>query len=137
MKYLALDLGEQNIGLAMSDKRGIIAEPHSIIRKKADPVIVNRIKKICVENNIEKIVVGIPLTAEENRQQKYRKFGKKLRENLTIPVDFWDETFSTKRAQNVVAFLDDAKKRKKTQTHRDDVAAAFILQEYLDHEKDS
>jgi putative Holliday junction resolvase len=135
MKHLGIDLGERNIGLALSDKKGIVAEPFKIIKRKSDSDVINKIQSITTEMNVEKLVVGIPLSAEKSRQNKYKAFAQQLRERLEIPMEFWDESFSTKRAQNVVAFLGEVQKRKRTQTHRDDVAAAFILQEYLDHEK--
>jgi putative Holliday junction resolvase len=135
MKHLAIDLGEKNIGTALSDNKGIIAKPHSIIRRKTDEKTFRKLLEICKQKSVEKIIVGIPLTAKKERQQQYRSFAAKLQRKTNLPLEFWDETFSTKRAQNMIAFLDDAKKRRKTQTHRDDVAAAIILQEYLDHEK--
>lgn len=137
MKYLAIDFGENRIGLAISDDKGIIAEPHSIIHRKSDNYVIDEILKLCADKNIGKIVLGMPLSSSEEGQNRYHSFADKLQEKTDIPIDLWDETFSTKQAQNVVAFADAVPGKKKTQTHRDDVAAAIILQEYLDHEKSS
>ncbi|MBN2100935.1 Holliday junction resolvase RuvX [Candidatus Dojkabacteria bacterium] len=135
MKYLSIDLGETRIGIAISDDTGTIAAPHSILLRKSDQEAISHIKTLCNSLNIDQLVLGIPLSARESTQKRFRNFGEKLSKETDIKVNEWDETFSTKQAQNVVAFSDGIPGKKKTKTHRDDVAAAVILQEYLDHEK--
>lgn len=137
MKYLSIDLGEKRIGIATSDIKGIIAQPVSIITRKSDKESILQIKSICDEDKIEAIVVGIPLSGDEKTQHRFQSFAKKVEAATELPVHLWDETFSTKQAQNMVAFSDVRSIRKKTQNHRDDVAAAIILQEFLDHEKNT
>jgi len=134
MKYLSMDLGEKRIGLAVSDKKGIIAKPLAVISRKDDLSAVKKIAEICTDEHIEILVIGVPLSANPATQEKFREFGKKVANGTGLPLHEWDETFSTKQAQNVVAFADSPGTKKKTRTHRDDVAAAIILQEYLDHE---
>ena len=133
MKFLSIDLGEKRIGIAVSDDKGIIAKPHAVLSRKDDPQSVGEIASICKEKNISAIVIGIPLSAQEDAQETFRSFGKAVAERTDLPLHEWDETFSTKQAQNVVAFADSPGTKKKTRTHRDDVAAAIILQEFLDH----
>ncbi len=135
MKYLAIDFGENRIGIALSDDKGIVAEPFSIIQRKSDKEAIVSINKICIEKKIGEIVVGIPLSSSEEGQKRYKSFAQKLSETTQLPIKFWDETFSTQQAQNVVGFSDAVSGKKKTRTHRDDVAAAIILQEFLDYEK--
>lgn len=137
MKYLSIDLGEKRIGLAISDQKGVIAQPLEIISRKSDTNAISQINEICSANNIEHIVLGIPYSASNTAQNRYKSFAAKIEDKTKINVDLWDESFSTKQAQNMVAFSDVPSSKKKTRTHRDDVAAAIILQEYLDHEKSS
>lgn len=134
MKYLSIDLGEKRIGLAVSDKKGIIAKPLAVISRKDDITTVQEITNICKNEQAEIVVIGIPLSATPEAQEKFREFGTRVAKEAGLPIVEWDETFSTKQAQNVVAFADSPGTKKKTRTHRDDVAAAIILQEYLDHE---
>jgi len=135
MKHLSIDLGEKRIGIAVSDPRGIIAQPFDIIKRISDKETLLKIKSICSTEKIEVIVVGIPLSGNEKTQLRFKSFARKVKDATEIPVHLWDETFSTKQAQNMVAFSDVRSTRKKTKDHRDDVAAAIILQEFLDHEK--
>ncbi|MDD3661760.1 MAG: Holliday junction resolvase RuvX [Candidatus Dojkabacteria bacterium] len=134
MKYLALDLGKRRVGVAVSDDTGIIAKPHAILEFSGNDVLIDTITELCTQKNIGSIVVGIPYSAPEHIQNSYRTFIANLAERTGLPVNEWDETFSTKQAQNMVAFADQPSTRKRTRTHRDDVAAAVILQEFLDHE---
>lgn len=134
MKYLSMDLGEKRIGLAVSDRKGIIAKPLTVISRKDDVTTIRDIANICKDEQAGTLVIGIPLSAAPATQKKFREFGKKVANGTGLPLREWDETFSTKQAQNVVAFADSPGTKKKTRTHRDDVAAAIILQEYLDHE---
>jgi putative Holliday junction resolvase len=131
MKHLSIDLGEKRIGIAVSDEKGIVAKPLTTIDRTSDQQVLQEITAICDEKRIETIVIGIPLSATDEVQERFRSFAEKLRDITKLPIEEWDETFSTKQAQNVVAFADSPSPKKKTRTHRDDVAAAVILQEYL------
>lgn len=133
MTYLGIDLGKQRIGIAVSDMKGLIAQPISIIPRTSDKDTVETIAHICTERKVEALVIGVPYSATEEVQETFRSFGEKIAKHTNLPLHEWDETFSTKQAQNVVAFSDRPSSRKKTQDHRDDVAAAIILQEFLDH----
>lgn len=132
MKYLAIDLGSRRIGLAVSDMKGIIAQPLSVITPKSDTEALGTIASLCTEKKIECLIIGIPFSASDTVQEKYRAFGKKISNQTGLPIHEWDETFTTKQAQNMVAFSD-RPARKVTSRHRDDVAAAIILQEFLDN----
>ncbi|MEA3357546.1 MAG: Holliday junction resolvase RuvX [Patescibacteria group bacterium] len=134
---MTIDLGEKRIGVALSDQKGIIAQPHTIIIRKSDTFALEQISEICKKNNVEKIVMGIPTSANEQTLKRFHSFSKKMSKVTSLDVQLWDETFSTKQAQNMVAFSDPAPLKKQTEEHRDDVAAAIILQEYLDNEKKS
>ena len=134
MTYLAVDLGTKRIGIAISDQKGLIAQPIAIIERRSDKEAIEEITKLCSEKNVGALILGVPYSATEEVQETFREFGRKVSEKANLPIHEWDETFSTKQAQNMVAFSDPRSSRRKTRDHRDDVAAAVILQEYLDHE---
>jgi putative holliday junction resolvase len=131
MKYIAVDLGSRRIGLAVSDNRGIIAQPLTTLTPTSDQEAIHTIASICVEQHVGEIVLGVPYSASQVTQEAYRNFGKKLHVATNLSVHEWDETFTTKQAQNMVAFSD-RPARKTTTNHRDNIAAAIILQEFLD-----
>ncbi|MFH1547496.1 MAG: Holliday junction resolvase RuvX [bacterium] len=132
MKTLGIDFGEKRVGIAISDNSGIIAEPLSTIIRKSDEKVIDEITNICQEKKVEQIVLGIPLSANEDVQNRYKSFSQKIEDKTGIKPNFWDETFSTKQAQNMVAFFEPDDRKPKTSTHKDNVAAAVILQEFLD-----
>ena len=131
MKTLGIDYGEKNVGLAVSDDKGIIAQPLTTLKRKSDENALEQIQTVCVEKKIEQIVLGIPLSANEDVQKKYENFAQRVEEKTRIKPNLWDETFSTKRAQNMVAFLEPDDRKPRTDSHKDSVAAAVILQEFL------
>lgn len=135
MKFLAIDFGQKRVGTAISDRKGIIAQPLRIIKYKSDDQVISELAQICIDDEIDEIVLGIPLSAAEEVQDRYREFQRKLKTRLNKPVHTWDETFTTKRAQNMVAFSEAAPKKVHKESHRDDVAAAIILQEFLNSGK--
>ncbi len=94
--------------------------------------IFERIEEIVKEQNIEKIVVGLPLTlsGEEGEQaRKTREFVEKLKNYISIPVELVDERFTTDMAEE---FLKTKKKKyQKDKRKKDSIAAAFILESYI------
>jgi len=120
MKILGIDWGEAKIGLALAN--GPLAEPWKVIRYQDDKELLEDLKKIIQEQGIEEVVVGI---SEGLSGQKAQEFGNGLRQVLEIKVNFGDETLTTHRAQQLA---------KKGQDE-DAIAAAFMLEEYLENRK--
>lgn len=136
-KYIALDVGDVRIGVAKSDVLGMIATPlETIDRRKTKAV--KRIAEICEENNTFNIVVGIPksLDGSEKRQaEKVREFIVKLKKEIeNLEIIEVDERFSTVIADNI---LKDLNKKGAIEKRKvvDKMAAAIILQTYLDMKK--
>ncbi|PJE67831.1 Holliday junction resolvase RuvX [Candidatus Shapirobacteria bacterium CG10_big_fil_rev_8_21_14_0_10_40_9] len=117
MKILAVDFGLAKIGLAISE--GALAEPLGIIENKNWET---GIKRICQEQKIDKIVVGI---SEGEMAEKQKKFGVELARVVSLPFEFQDETLTTSEA---IAKMREIGKRVKDE---DAISAALILQEYL------
>ncbi|MEK7596162.1 MAG: Holliday junction resolvase RuvX [Patescibacteria group bacterium] len=126
MRFLGIDYGKKRIGAAMSDKEGRMAFPYAVIENNAKKFSV--IGKICENENISKIVVGLPknLKGEETEMTKeIQKFGRRLRQKIGLKIIFQNEMFSTKEAVQI-------------QGRRQEIdasAAALILDSYLKKEK--
>jgi putative Holliday junction resolvase len=131
-RVLGLDPGERRIGVALSDPTGTIASPHSVIdRRAADPFSV--VRGLCEEKGVERIIVGLPtgLSGVEGPSAKAaRTFGTLVAEATGLPVEYQDERFTTVTAES--ALLEGGVRREKRRDVRDKVAAAVILQAYLD-----
>lgn len=127
MRVLAIDHGDVRIGLAISDEGGMIARPLQIIKHTAKKDDAEKIARIAIENNVEKIVIGLPTDSEGkigHQANKVQRWAEALKEATTIPIEFWDETFTSEQAESF--------RRRKRGEPVDDKAAAFILQNYLD-----
>ena len=133
-KYLSLDVGDVRIGVAKSDIMGMIATPLEVIDRRKTKA-VKRIRELCEEHGTKSIVIGIPksLDGTEKRQaEKVREFIAKLTKKIEgIEFIEIDERLSTVSADKMLqdnGVKGAINKRKKV----DQVAAAIILQTYLD-----
>lgn len=124
MKYLGIDYGEAKIGLAISE--GEIAKPLEVCSIQ---YAVYSIKNICQREKIEKIVVGI---SEGKMAEKTRKFGEELQRVTGLPVEYWDETLTSQEA--VKKMIEAGKPQMKKKSSEHSIAAALILQDYLDNQ---
>ncbi|RUA08912.1 MAG: Holliday junction resolvase RuvX [Fusobacteria bacterium] len=133
-KYLSLDVGDVRIGVAKSDIMGMIATPLEVIDRRKTKA-VKRIKELCEEHGTKSIVIGIPksLDGTEKRQaEKVREFMAKLSKKIDgIEFIEIDERLSTVSADKMLQAkgVKGAINKRKTV---DQVAAAIILQTYLD-----
>jgi putative Holliday junction resolvase len=131
-RILGLDPGERRIGVALSDPTGTIASPHSVIDRRAvDPAAA--VRALCIENDVERIVVGLPTSlsgGEGPAAAAARAFATLVAEATGLPMEYQDERFTTVTAET--ALLEGGVSRAKRRDVRDKVAAAVILQTYLD-----
>jgi len=126
MSLLGIDFGLRKIGLALA-KEGL-AQPLGIIRNS--PSSFPKIIRICQENKVEKIIVGLP---QGRLVPEIKKFCLKLSEVCSLPIDFQDESLTTQTA--IAKMVETGKKKKKRRRIEDAVAAACILQEYLEERR--
>ena len=129
---LAIDYGEVRIGLAVSDMLGIGANPLEIIRRTSEEKDIARIAAIIKDRKVVTVVVGLPLNmngTEGPMAKAAREFAAKIA-GIGIEVKLWDERLSSRAAESVLiqADLSRAKRKKK----KDQVAAAWFLQSFLD-----
>jgi putative Holliday junction resolvase len=131
-RLLGLDVGEKRVGLAISDKTLTLARPLSTLTRASKLEDFQKIKLICAQNQIDKIVCGLPKTLrnEEGLQaQRVRRYADQLTASIGLPIEFWDERFSSMDAEERLA---QASRKKRAKGDIDSAAAAIILQEYLD-----
>jgi len=132
MRYLAVDHGEKRTGLAICDKAETMASPLKVIVGQGG--LVKQIVKIIQDECIETVVIGLPLnmdSTEGPRAKSVRDFGDLLETAAQVPVIYFDERLSSFDAENKLAGLDLTRKKKKK--HLDAVAAASILEAFLDN----
>lgn len=130
---ISVDWGERRIGLAISDSKGKISFPHKTIdvtAKKTTQDIINDIDDIIKEFKIKTILIGLPHTNKKS-QKKIKNFTINLRKNTVLPVIFWDESFSTVEAQNML--ISSQRHTKKHKKRIDALAASIFLQEFLNY----
>lgn len=134
-RILALDPGERRIGLALSDPTGIIASPHAVIDRRTDNV-AERLQRICRDEDVSRIVVGLPVTLDGREGQAAaaaRELARLAAEATELDVILHDERFTTVTAEQ--ALLEGGMRRAERREVRDKVAAAVLLQSYLDGER--
>lgn len=131
-RALGLDPGERRIGVALSDPTGIIAQPLEVIdRKVADPV--DTVKRLVREYEVDTVVIGLPVSlsgGEGPAAQAARAFGATMSAALDVEVVYQDERFTTVTAEE--ALIEGGVRRERRRQVRDMVAAAVMLQAYLD-----
>ncbi len=132
-KILAVDPGEKNIGVAISDETGSLARPLKLIRHTSKMLDAATIAQIATECSVIRIIIGLPLggTGEEIPQSRHAKnLAEAVQTQTEIPVELWDEFGSTISAKNTLIQLGIPKNKRGG--HQDALAAAMILQSYLD-----
>lgn len=133
MRILGLDYGEKRIGVAVCDELGMTARGVATIARKYWKKDIEQIAALVREYNVEKIVIGYPvrLDGTEGIQcEKVNMFVDALENGISVPVEKWNEALSTKEAEGLLIEADmNRRKRKKSV---DKLAAAIILQDYLD-----
>lgn len=121
-RVLGIDYGTQRIGLALS--YGTLAEPYGIIDN--DDGTFELLAHICREHSVNKLVVGL---SESTMAVKTKKFVTELTKYISLPVEYIDETLSTKEVRSL---LTSKKSHSKKRRYVDHLVAARLLQEWLD-----
>lgn len=132
MKIMGIDYGDARVGIALSDALGITAQAHSTIKNTKDETLFENIKKIAEENDVKKIVLGLPKNMDNSegfRAQATYEFADKLREYINAEIVFWDERLTTVAAHSMLSKMDVRGKKRKGLV--DTIAAALILENYM------
>jgi putative Holliday junction resolvase len=130
-KILGLDIGKKRIGIAISDIMGLIAHPVETILREPEKAAIEKIRQICKDNNIKKIVAGLPKNMNNTigeQAQDCINFMDKLKNEYEII--FEDERLTSKQAEFILAQT--GHKYTKDKKLVDLKSACLILQQYLD-----
>lgn len=134
MRVLGIDLGTRRIGVALSDATGTIASPHSVIERGSDRTADHaRIAAAVADSEAQLVVVGLPrsLSGRDGPAAKtVRAEVAQLGARLPVKIELWDERMSTVSANR--ALIEGGVRRRARRDSVDKVAAAVILQSWLD-----
>ncbi len=131
MRYLALDLGDRRIGVAISDPLGIFARPLEVFERCSRQEDFVRVQALIAQHGVDVVIAGLPLNMDgtEGPQADWvRDYTTELAESITAPIILWDERLSTEEAKDILR----AQGKRPGEADLDAVAAAVILQSYLD-----
>ncbi len=150
MRALALDVGSKTIGLALSDESGLLASAWGVHARRGHQKDAAEILRKSQEEGVEVIVVGQPLELNGSVGHRARLVGRfvavlrqKLEEDSvseepvyssSLRIELWDERFSTASAERTLLEADVSRKKRKQKI--DALAAQFILQGWLDAQKE-
>lgn len=136
MRILAVDHGEKRIGLALSDPTATIASPLQVIKHVSRLIDAAQVAEIATQHATELIVIGQSFDEEGNPNlagRRAAKFAEALKEQTQIPVELFDESFSTQDAR--ATRIEMGVSRKKRAGHMDELAAVMILRSYIEERK--
>jgi len=133
MRILALDVGEKNIGVAISDELGWTAQGLPTLRRQTKDRDTCAIANIVEEKCVTRIVVGMPISLDGSLGKKAREvasFVEDLKRRLRLPIKVWDERITSVQAERLMLEADLSRKKRKKKI--DQLSAQLILQSYLD-----
>ena len=133
MRILAVDHGEKRIGLALSDPTATLASPLRVIKHVSRLLDAVQVANLAVENEVGLIVIGQSFDEEGNPNlvgRRAAKFADALKEQTKIPIELFDESFSTQDAR--ATRIEMGVSRKKRAGHMDELAAVMILKSYME-----
>ena len=139
MRIMGLDLGSKTCGVAITDALGLTAQGLEVIRRKEENKLrqtLARITELAEEYKVEKIVLGYPKNMDgsvSKRCELSKEFAKKLTGRTGIEVILWDERLTTVSAHEIM--IEAGLKREEREKIVDKVAAVFILEDYMNANK--
>ena len=133
MRILAIDHGSKRIGIAVSDELKMIAQPLEFILAKPFPAFLARLQELIRDKEVESILVGLPRNMDGSygpAAQKVQEFVVALKGVLSVPIKTWDERLTSAQANRLL--IQGNVRRDKRKEKVDKMAAAILLQSYLD-----
>jgi putative holliday junction resolvase len=138
MRVMGLDVGSKTVGVAVSDAMGWTAQGIETISINEDQSQfgLKRVEELIKEYEVEKVVIGFPKNMNNTvgpRGEASQKYAKLVEDKLGVSTILWDERLTTMAAERILLEADVSRKKRKKVI--DKMAAAFILQGYLDSQK--
>jgi len=133
MRSMGLDVGDVRIGIALSDQTGLIAQGHATLERSSWDRDLAYLAEVVETHEVERFVVGNPLNLDGSagrQAERARDFASRLKEATGLPVVLWDERFTSLSAEKTLIAA--GVRRKKRRKAIDRMAAAILLQSYLD-----
>lgn len=134
---MSVDYGDMRTGIALSDIRGILASPLTVIKESYQPKLAKKIISLAVDNDVKTVVIGLPRNMDGSygyRCDECKSLGEAISNiNAELNICFEDERLTTVMAHNVLS--DNNVRGKKRKDTVDAVSAVMILQSYLDKNK--
>ena len=134
MRVLAIDHGTKRMGIAVSDELGMIAHPLEFVLAEPFDKFLARVKELIQEKQVELLLVGMPRNMDGSygpAALKVQEFVAVLKEALTVPIKTWDERLTSAQANRFLIQADVRREKRKEKV--DKMAAAILLQSYLDN----
>ncbi|MFH1092015.1 MAG: Holliday junction resolvase RuvX [Pseudomonadota bacterium] len=134
MRIMALDLGSVRVGVALSDEMGLTAGGLTVLKRDPQDEFLRNLKELSREHNCGRIVLGLPRRMDGSlgpEAQRVLALARDIEACLGLPVETWDERLSTVAVEKVLLQADLSRRKRKKVI--DKVAAAYILQSYLDY----
>ncbi len=132
-RFLGLDVGDKRIGVAISDELGLTAQPIMTLERQSLEKDCDVLNELIQKYQISKIVVGVPRSLSMRitpQTQKVLDLVEIFKQKWSIPIEEWNEWYSTQSAESVLIEADMSRKKRKKVI--DKLAAVIILQGYLD-----
>ncbi len=132
-RIAAIDFGTVRLGIALSDARRTIASPYENYTRRSAPADAEYLRRLAKEEGVALFVVGLPIHTDGRESQKSRQarqWGQWLHEQTAVPVEFFDERFTTREAEQALAAAELTKKKRKARL--DMLAAQSLLAAYLE-----
>jgi putative holliday junction resolvase len=133
MRILGLDHGSKRIGIAISDELKMIAQPLEFVAAEPLAEVLMRLEELILEKEVEMILVGLPRNMNGTygpASEKVQEFVATLRGALSVPIKTWDERLTSAQANRCL--IQGNVRRDKRKEKVDKMAAALLLQSYLD-----
>ena len=133
MRVMGLDVGDKNIGVAISDALLLTAQPRTTVRRKELKSDLEILRRLAEENEVSEIVVGQPLHMNGKtspQSEKVARFAEELHKVLDLPIVFLDERLTSFEAEQHLEQM--GLNWRQRRGHVDKIAAMIILQNYLD-----
>jgi putative holliday junction resolvase len=133
MRILAIDHGSKRIGIAVSDELKMIAQPLEFIPAEPFARFVARLEELILEKEVESILVGLPRNMDGSygpAAEKAQEFVTTLKGVVSVPIKTWDERLTSAQANRIL--IQGNVRRDKRKEKVDAMAAAILLQSYLD-----
>ena len=141
-RILGIDAGERRVGVALSDELWLLASPATVLDRRPGGLapVLDALSALAHDEGVTRLVVGLPLNADGSLGRQARRaeaFARLAERVVGRPVVLWDERLSTREAEHLARERGLNLRRLRERGQIDALAAAVILQDYLDRQREA